>query len=87
MLKDWQNRGILLWSTSVSSVTVAASVTAYSLHASTVDALEVVLGRDDTDIQLTRIIRDAAVALDIVLHDHLIIGKNREVSLHADGYI
>ena len=55
MLKDWQNRGVLLWSTSVSSVTVAASVTAYSLHASTVDALEVVLGRDDTDIQLTRI--------------------------------
>jgi len=55
MLKDWQNRGILLWSTSVSSVTVAASVTAYSLNSSTVDALEVVLGRDDTDIQLTRI--------------------------------
>jgi len=55
MLKDWQNRGILLWSTSVSSVTVAASVTAYSLDSSTVDALEVVLERDDTDIQLTRI--------------------------------
>jgi len=55
MLKDWQNRGVLLWSTSVSSVTVAASVTAYSLGSSTVDALEVVLGRDDTDIQLTRI--------------------------------
>jgi len=55
LLKDWQNRGILLWSTSVSSVTVAASVTAYSLGSSTIDALEVVLGRDDTDIQLTRI--------------------------------
>ena len=55
MLKDWQNRGVLLWSTSVSSVTVAASVTAYSLDSSTVDALEVVLSRDDTDIQLTRI--------------------------------
>tara|TARA_R110002110_G_scaffold4746_3_gene23859 strand:+ start:1152 stop:1826 length:675 start_codon:yes stop_codon:yes gene_type:complete len=55
MLKDWQNRGILLWSTSVSSVTVAASVTAYSLDSSTVDALEVVLSRDNTDIQLTRI--------------------------------
>ena len=55
LLKDWQNRCILLWSTSVSSVTVAASVTAYSLGSSTVDALEVVLGRDDTDIQLTRI--------------------------------
>jgi hypothetical protein len=55
MLKDWQNRGVLLWSTSVSSVTVAASVTAYSLASSTVDALEVVLNRDDTDIQLERI--------------------------------
>ena len=55
LLKDWQNRGILLWSTSVSSVTVAASVTAYSLNSSTIDALEVVLGRDETDIQLTRI--------------------------------
>jgi hypothetical protein len=55
MLKDWQNRGVLLWSTSVSSVTVSASVTAYSLDSSTVDALEVVLSRDDTDIQLTRI--------------------------------
>jgi hypothetical protein len=55
MLKDWQNRGILLWSTSVSSVTVAASTTTYDLASSTIDALEVVLGRDDTDIQLTRI--------------------------------
>ena len=55
MLKDWQNRGILLWSTSVSSVTVSASVTAYSLDSSTVDALEVVLGRDATAIQVTRI--------------------------------
>ena len=55
MLKDWQNRGILLWSTSVSSVTVAASTTAYDLASTTIDALEVVLNRDDTDIQLTRI--------------------------------
>ena len=55
MLKDWQNRGILLWTTSVSSVTVAASTTAYDLSSSTIDALEVVLNRDDTDIQLTRI--------------------------------
>ena len=55
MLKGWQNRGVLLWSTSVSSVTVSASVTAYSLSSSTVDALEVVLNRDDTNIQLERI--------------------------------
>ena len=55
MLKDWQNRGVLLWTTSVSSVTVAASTTTYSLASSTVDALEVVLNRDSTDIQLERI--------------------------------
>jgi hypothetical protein len=55
MLKDWQNMGILLWSTSVSSVTVAASTTAYSLDSSTIDTLEVVLNRDSTDLQLQRI--------------------------------
>ena len=55
MLKDWQNRGVLLWSTSVSSVTVSASTTTYSLASSTIDALEVVLSRDSTDIQLERI--------------------------------
>ncbi len=55
MLKDWQNRGILLWTTSVSSLTVTASTTSYDLSSSTIDALEVVLNRDDTDIQLERI--------------------------------
>tara|TARA_R110002020_G_scaffold391101_1_gene601487 strand:- start:805 stop:1413 length:609 start_codon:yes stop_codon:yes gene_type:complete len=55
MLKDWQNRGVLLWSTSVSNVTVAASTAAYSLASSTIDALEVVINRDSTDIQLERI--------------------------------
>jgi hypothetical protein len=55
MLKDWQNRGILLWSTGVSSITVAASTTAYDLSSSTIDALEVVLNRDDTDLQLQRV--------------------------------
>jgi hypothetical protein len=55
MLKDWQNRGILLWSTSVSSVMVAASTGVYNLSSNTIDALEVVLNRDSTDLQLTRI--------------------------------
>ena len=31
MLKDWQNRGILLWSTSTTTVTVVASTTSYDL--------------------------------------------------------
>ena len=55
MLTDWQNRGIMLWTTSVSSVTVAASTTSYDLASSTLDALQVVVNRSDTDIQLTRI--------------------------------
>ena len=55
LLKDWQNRGVLLWTTSVSNVTVSASVANYSLSSSTVDALEVVINRDDTDLQLERI--------------------------------
>ena len=55
MLKDWQNRGILLWSTSTTTVTVVASTTSYDLSGSTINALEVVLRRSNTDIQLTRI--------------------------------
>ena len=55
MLKDWQNRGILLWSTYTTLVTVITSTTTYALSDSTLDALEVVLRRDNTDVQLQRI--------------------------------
>ena len=55
MLKDWQNRGILLWTANTSTLTLSTGVTAYDLSDSTVNALEVVLSRDNTDIQLTRI--------------------------------
>ena len=55
MLKDWQNRGVLLWTTETTAVTVVASTTSYDLSSSTVDALEVVLNRDSTDLQLERI--------------------------------
>ena len=55
MLKDWQNRGILLWTTYTTLVTVSTSVTSYALASDTLDALEVVLRRDNTDLQLERI--------------------------------
>ena len=55
MLKDWQNRGILLWTTYTTLVTVSTSVTSYALSGDTLDALEVVYRRDNTDIQLERI--------------------------------
>ena len=40
-----------------------------------------------SDIDMTRRIEDAARALDIVLHDHLIIGKAREFSFRGAGYL
>jgi DNA repair protein RadC len=41
----------------------------------------------DEDIGMTSRIQDAAEALGIVLHDHLIIGKSRELSFRSEGYL
>lgn len=41
----------------------------------------------DSDITMTRQINEAAEALEIVLHDHLIIGKSTELSFRAQGYL
>lgn len=55
LLQDWQNRGVMLWTADTSTVAVSASVTAYTLASSTIDVLEAVHNRDNTDIQLERI--------------------------------
>lgn len=39
------------------------------------------------DITMTGQIQDAAQVLGIVLHDHLIIGKEQELSFRASGYL
>lgn len=41
----------------------------------------------DADIQMTFAIRDAAKVFNIAIHDHLIIGKARELSFRAEGYL
>lgn len=41
----------------------------------------------DQDIAMTRLIQDAAHALSVTIHDHLIIGKSRELSFRAEGYL
>lgn len=41
----------------------------------------------ESDIAMTNQIRDAAEALEIQLHDHLIIGKSEEVSFRGFGYL
>ncbi|KMK65936.1 DNA repair protein RadC [Puniceibacterium sp. IMCC21224] len=39
------------------------------------------------DIEMTGQIQAAATALDITLHDHLVIGKSRELSFRAEGLL
>jgi DNA repair protein RadC len=41
----------------------------------------------ESDISMTRQIDDAAQALGLTLHDHLIIGKSTELSLRTAGYL
>lgn len=41
----------------------------------------------DSDLSMTRQVQDACAALGLVLHDHLIIGKSRELSFRAKGYL
>lgn len=41
----------------------------------------------DSDIHMTAKVQDACTALGLTLHDHLIIGKSRELSFRAEGYL
>ena len=39
------------------------------------------------DIEMTRQIETAAAALSVTLHDHIIVGKSRELSFRAEGIL
>jgi DNA repair protein RadC len=39
------------------------------------------------DLDMTNAIRDAAEVLNIVIHDHLIIGKSATLSFRSEGYL
>ena len=41
----------------------------------------------DADISMTHQVREATQVLGLVLHDHLIIGKSREISFRSAGYL
>jgi DNA repair protein RadC len=41
----------------------------------------------DADIAMTRQVRDGAEALGLTLHDHLIIGRSRELSFRSQGLL
>ena len=57
MLNDWQNRGVLLWTTFTTAVTVSTSTTTYALADSVTDALEVTYAANtsSSDLELQRI--------------------------------
>ena len=57
LLNDWQNRGVLLWTTFTTAVTVSTSVTSYDLDNSVNDALVITVRASAaaTETQLTRI--------------------------------
>ena len=40
-----------------------------------------------SDIDMTAKVQDACMALGLTLHDHLIIGKSRELSFRGEGYL
>jgi DNA repair protein RadC len=39
------------------------------------------------DVDMTYAIRDAAEVLNIVIHDHLVIGKSATLSFRSEGYL
>ena len=41
----------------------------------------------EADIEMTRAVRDAGTTLGIALHDHVVIGRGREVSFRGEGLL
>lgn len=41
----------------------------------------------DVDLQLTEVLDRAALAVDIIVHDHMIIGRNKHFSARENGWI
>ena len=57
MLGDWANRGLNQWTIEQSTVTLTKGTGNYALGASTIDVLDAIVRRDNTDYTLQRISR------------------------------
>jgi hypothetical protein len=55
ILSDWQNRGILLWTTGFTNQTLVSGTEQYELADTVMAVTEAVSRRDSTDISMTRI--------------------------------
>ncbi len=63
MFADWANRGINMWTVKEGTITLTQGTSAITLLEDVVDVLEVVLRRDGTDFEITRISRGEYVTL------------------------
>ena len=57
MFADWANRGLNLWTVVQGTTTLIQGTSTYTLTADVVDLLEMVLRRDGTDFEMSRISR------------------------------
>lgn len=57
MFADWANRGLNLWTVRQDTVNLVQGVSTYTLDADMADILEMVLRRNGTDLEVTRISR------------------------------
>ena len=63
MFADWANRGLNMWTIKSETVNLVQGTSAITLAADVVDVLEIVLRRDGTDFEITRISRGEYVTL------------------------
>jgi hypothetical protein len=59
MLAEWANRGLNQWTIARTTVSLTQGTREYALGEDTIDALSVVVRRDNTDYALDRVSRDA----------------------------
>ena len=63
ILADWQNKGVLLWTTELKTQTLVSTTATYDLGTSVTDILQAVIRRTvnsvSTDIEMTRITKEA----------------------------
>ena len=64
LFADWANRGLNQWTIAQRTQTVTQGTSSYNLGADVVDVLSMVVRRSDSDLTMTRISRDAYLAIN-----------------------
>jgi len=64
LFADWANRGLNQWTIAQRTQTVTQGTSSYNLGTDVVDVLSMVVRRSDSDLTMTRISRDAYLAIN-----------------------